>query len=285
MDRGPIQAAAGPIPFSKLSGCGNDFIIIDNRTGLLEDAGGGEFAVRVCSRKMSVGADGLILIEPSQKGADFRWRFFNADGSPAGMCGNGARCAARFAHGAGIAGEEMTFETGAGLIRARIMGDRVNIQITEPSDLRTGMPLSLAGGTLTVHSIDTGVPHAVVSVPDVEGIDVVALGREIRHHPAFSPAGANVNFVSRLAGGDLVNRTYERGVEDETLACGTGSVAAALVLSLENGGRSPVRVRTRSGGWLTVHYRKADDRFTDVFLEGDARIVCRGELFEDAWRW
>ncbi len=285
MDPESIHTTAGPIPFSKLSGCGNDFIIIDNRTGLLEDAGVGEFAVRVCSRKMSVGADGLILIEPSENGADFRWRFFNADGSPAGMCGNGARCAARFAHGAGIAGEEMTFETGAGLIRARILGDRVKIRITDPTGPRTGMVIPLSTGPLTVHDIDTGVPHVVVSVPDVEGIDVVALGREIRYHPAFSPAGANVNFVSRLADGDLVNRTYERGVEDETMACGTGSVAAALVLSLENGFRSPVRVRTRSGGWLTVHYRKAGDRFTDVFLEGDARIVCRGELFDDAWRW
>ncbi len=285
MDRGPMPTTAGPIPFSKLSGCGNDFIIIDNRNGLLGDAGAGAFAVRVCSRRMSVGADGLILIEPSSNGADFRWRFFNADGSPAEMCGNGARCAARFAHAAGIAGDEMAFDTGAGLIRARIMGDRVKVRITEPSDLRTGMSLPLSGGTLTVHGIDTGVPHAVVSTPDVEEIDVVSLGREIRHHPAFSPAGANVNFVSRLADGTLVNRTYERGVEDETLACGTGSVAAALILSLENGCRSPVRVRTRSGGWLTVHYQRADGRFTDVFLEGDARIVCKGELFDDAWQW
>ena len=149
MDRAPIPKAAGPIPFSKLSGCGNDFIIIDNRNGLLGNNGMGSFAERVCSRKMSVGADGLILIEPPGNGADFRWRFFNADGSPADMCGNGARCAARFAHAGGIAGDDMVFETDAGLIRAKILSEGVKIRITEPSDLRTGLSLPLSAGTLT----------------------------------------------------------------------------------------------------------------------------------------
>lgn len=285
MNEVPIPGGIDPIPFSKMSGCGNDFILIDNRRGRLDGTRMGPLAERVCSRRVSVGADGLILIEPSRNGADFRWRFFNADGSPAEMCGNGARCAARFAHAAGIAGSEMTFETDAGVIEARMVGEDVRIRITEPGDLRRSIPLSLEGAPAAIHAINTGVPHAVVPVPDADAVDVVALGREIRYHPAFAPAGANVNFVSRSAAGDLINRTYERGVEDETLACGTGSVAAALILSMENGCRSPVRVRTRSGGWLTVHYRFVDGRFTDVFLEGDARIVCRGELLDDAWRY
>ena len=218
------------IPLTKMSGSGNDFIIIDNRARVVEDNGLTEFIRKVCRRKMSVGADGLILIESSDK-ADFRWRFFNSDGSPAEMCGNGARCAARFAYLNRIAGENLSFETEAGIINGQVIGDGAKVRIPDPTDLRLDYSIDLKNGPLTVSSVNTGVPHVVVMADSVEEVDVFGLGREIRYHEAFAPAGTNVNFICPQNPGLLAIRTYERGVEDETLACGTGSIASALVAS------------------------------------------------------
>jgi diaminopimelate epimerase len=271
------------IAFYKMSGSGNDFIVIDHRRPLIDGARLPDFIAKVCRRKMSVGADGLILIE-NAAGADFKWQFFNADGSRAEMCGNGARCAARFAYLNGIAGPQMTFETDAGVIAAEVTGERVKVRMTEPTALKTGVAIALEAGSCRVDVINTGVPHVVLDAPDLEAVDVVRIGREIRRHAAFAPQGTNVNFAAERPGGGIAVRTYERGVEDETLACGTGSVAAALVTAVRHGRPSPIDVLTRSGIRLSVHFTRRGDRFADVYLEGDARIIYQAELWDDAWK-
>ena len=217
-----------PVSFVKMSGTGNDFIVMDHRHPFVPLAEQPDFARKICRRRFSVGADGLILIEESVR-ADFSWRFYNADGSVAEMCGNGARCAARYAHMNGMAGPRMTFETLAGIVEAEVLeanGD-VRLRLTAPSDFRLGLGIKLAGMERVVHYVNTGVPHAVVFVEDE--VPVREWGRELRFHPMFQPAGTNANFVRLLAGGALQVRTYERGVEDETMACGTGAAAAALI--------------------------------------------------------
>jgi diaminopimelate epimerase len=271
------------IDFYKMSGSGNDFIIIDNRKRIVDEAGMMNFVANVCRRKMSVGADGLILIEDADA-VDFKWRFFNSDGSVAEMCGNGARCAARFAYIKGIAGTEMSFETEAGIIHAKVARDQVKIKMPDPADLKTDYALELENSTLSVSSVNTGVPHVVVEADNIDDIEVVKLGREIRFHDVFDPAGTNVNFVC-LQNDDIVAiRTYERGVEDETLACGTGAIACAIVISYKKKIKSPVKVMTRSGGYLYIYYKVKQGRFYDIFLEGDARIIYKAQLWEDAWK-
>jgi len=271
------------IDFYKMSGSGNDFIIIDNRKRIVDEAGLMNFVANVCRRKMSVGADGLILIENADA-VDFKWRFFNSDGSVAEMCGNGARCAARFAYIKGIAGTEMSFETEAGIIHAKVAKDQVKIKMPDPTDLKTDYALELENSTLSVSSVNTGVPHVVVEADNIDDIEVVKLGREIRFHDVFDPAGTNVNFVC-LQNDDIVAiRTYERGVEDETLACGTGAIACAIVISYKKKIKSPVKVMTRSKGYLYIYYKVKQDRFYDIFLEGDARIIYKAQLWEEAWK-
>ena len=273
------------IPFVKMSGSGNDFIIIDNRQPVApaDDLPG--WVRRVCRRKMSAGADGLILVEDSNS-ADFKWRFFNSDGSVAEMCGNGARCVARFAFINGIAPERMRFETLAGTISAQVMGEQVKIRMTDPGEMVPASELKTDdGGAVIYSSVNTGVPHAVIEVADIEAVDVVGAGRLVRHHSQFAPAGTNVNFMAPLAPGRWTVRTYERGVEDETLACGTGIAACALVLARTKALTSPVELQTRSGSILKVHFTSNDRGFTDVFLEGDARIIYEGHLNPEAWRY
>ncbi len=268
------------IPFTKMNGSGNDFIIIDNRNGLAP-ADLPAFIQGVCRRKLSVGADGLILIE-TDADHDFRWQFFNADGSRAEMCGNGARCAARFACMHGIAGRRMTFGTDAGTIEAEVIGEGAKIRMTDPFDLACDETLTLADSAQIFSRVNTGVPHVVVETDDLEAVPVAALGREIRFHSRFAPAGTNVNFMAVRGTGAIGVRTYERGVEDETLACGTGCVAAALVTAVRHGWNSPIEVTTRSGGILTIHFDREGQGFQSVYLEGDARIVYAAELGADA---
>jgi diaminopimelate epimerase len=266
--------------FTKMSGSGNDFIMIDNRDGRLAIEPG-LLAQRLCRRGLSVGADGLILVEPSS-GADFRMRIFNADGSEAEMCGNGARCVARFAEIQGIAGRRMVFETLAGPIRAEVRGDRVSLQLGQPRGLRLRRSIDVDGVAHQVHTVNTGVPHAVVFCSDLDEIAVRALGRRIRFHPAFQPEGTNVDFAAVEPPHALAIRTYERGVEDETLACGTGAVASALVGAALGLVSSPVQVRVRSGETLTVSFAGNGPDFHDVCVEGEVRVVYQGELFEEA---
>ena len=271
------------ISFYKMSGSGNDFIIIDNRSRIIDDTELPTLIRHACRRKMSVGADGLILIEPSDT-ADFRWRFFNSDGSRAEMCGNGARCAARFAVVNGIAGESLSFETDVGLVTGQVKGSRVKVKMPDPMDLRLDDSINLANGPLTVSSINTGVPHAVIMADAIADIDVFNVGREIRNHKAFAPAGTNVNFICRQNQGHLAIRTYERGVEDETLACGTGSIASALIASCKLDWNSPIDLTTRSGELLRIHFNKDGNVFNNVYLEGDARIIYTAQLSDEAWR-
>ena len=273
----------GKLTFYKMSGSGNDFVLIDNRGGLLDQEPHG-FARKICHRQLSVGADGLILIEPSEA-SDFKMRMFNADGSEAEMCGNGGRCVARLAYLLGIAKEEMIFETLAGLIRAEVRGSRVKLQMVKPHSLHLNLEVTVDHTPFTVHRINTGVPHAVLFVEDLETAPVVELGRKLRYHEAFQPAGTNVDFVKVLSPQELQIRTYERGVEDETLACGTGVVASALVAAASGKAAFPVRVGVRSGEVLTVYFEKRDGNFEEVFFEGEVRLIYQGELWEEGWNY
>ena len=272
-----------PIPFTKLSGSGNDFIVIDHRTPILARAELASFARAVCRRKFSVGADGLILIEKSDE-ADFAWTFMNGDGSIAEMCGNGARCAARFAYMNRIAPAAMRFKTLAGIISAEIVGDNVKIKMTAPHSLELSKTLTVGGRTMEVHSLNTGVPHAVVFVDDASSVPVGEWGREIRRHPHFQPAGTNANFVQLLGPYALHVRTYERGVEDETMACGTGAVASAMVAALAGKVKPPVKITTSGGDQLIIHFPEPESGQppAEVFLEGAAKIIYDGHLREEA---
>ncbi len=266
-----------------MSGSGNDFIIIDNRAKIVDETSLTQLVTGACRRKMAVGADGLILIEDSDK-ADFKWRFFNKNGSIAEMCGNGARCAARFAFLNQIAGNWMAFETVAGIVSAAVNDDLVKIKMTEPFEFKPDYTISLENETLAVSSINTGVPHVVILVDDIETVDVVTLGRKIRYHHEFAPAGTNVNFIAFQENGVAVIRTYERGVEDETLACGTGSVAGAIVLAHTCQKRSPVEIITRSGSKLNIYFEILDNVIQNTYLEGDARVIYQGKLWDEAWQ-
>jgi len=280
-----------PIPFAKLSGTGNDFIIIDHRGLFIPEADQSEFARLVCRRRFSVGADGLILIENSRT-ADFRWQFYNGDGSRAEMCGNGARCAARFAYEQNIAPAAMRFETTAGEIEAFVLsaaGELVRIRLTAPEDLRLNIPLSIGRVEQTLHFINTGVPHTVLLVNDAGMVPVADWGREIRFHETFQPAGTNANFIQVLPGDSLMVRTYERGVEGETMACGTGAVASALVAALLEQANPPVTVFTSGGEKLTIHFSitgEGSERQLDpaagISLEGPAHRIYEGKIGPDA---
>ncbi|MBM4123159.1 MAG: diaminopimelate epimerase [Nitrospira sp.] len=293
------QAKEKPIPFMKLSGSGNDFILIDNRVKVVDSKRAGALAAKVCAHRMSVGGDGLILIERSHK-ADFRWRLFNADGSEAEFSGNGARCAARFAYVKRIAPRRMRFETLAGMIEAEMVSeaspvasgratgarkpDAVKVRFPDPTGLRLNLRLAIGGVEREAHFLDTGVPHCVYLVDDPDRVDVVGIGRPTRHHPLFQPAGTNVNFIKVLDPHRIRIRTYERGVEDETLACGTGSIASALLASLVAKVESPVTLIPQSGLELTVYFDARDQAFTHVYLQGDARAVYEGRILPDAWK-
>ena len=271
------------IPFSKMSGCGNDFIFIDNRRRILDPDHLGDFVPKVCAPKISVGADGVVLIEDSRK-ANFRWRFFNSDGSEAEMCGNAGRCAARFAVLKGIAPEKLAFETLAGIIAAEVFGRRVKLQMVKPFGLKLDLAVQIDGTSLSLHFLNTGVPHAIQFVPEASKVNVKDLGRKIRFHAHFQPSGTNANFAQVIDRKNIKVRTYERGVEDETLACGTGAVASALISGAKGFVDSPVAVETSGGEILNIHFQKKGDGFDPVFLEGDTRLVCEGDLWEEAYK-
>ena len=278
-----IQSIMEPINFVKMSGSGNDFIIVDNREKIVKNKDLPGLIAQICRRKISVGADGVILIEPSDK-ADFKWQFFNADGSKAEMCGNGARCAARFACLNGIAGQSLAFETDAGIISGHVKDDRAKLKMPDPAELRLDYTIELQTGPLTVSSVNTGVPHVVIMKESIDDINVFDLGREIRYHEAFTPAGTNVNFICQKEQGHLMIRTYERGVENETLACGTGSIAAALIASCKTKWQSPIHLQTRSRVSLSIYFNRDGSDFKDIYLEGDARLIYSAQLGEDAWK-
>jgi diaminopimelate epimerase len=269
------------VPFYKIHGNGNDFILIDNRRNVLRGRGLQALARQVCHRNRSVGADGLIVIVPAadRKRANFKWRFFNSDGSEAEMCGNGSRCAALFAWLRKIAPRKMAFETLAGLIHAEVKKDSVKVQLPGASDQRMNVPVSLDFGTRIGHFINTGVPHVVYLSNNLETEDVQSIGSKTRWHAIFKPAGANVNFIQIDGPHKLRIRTYERGVEGETLACGTGAVASALIAAALGKAASPITVTTRGGDRLTVSFRMESGGFVDLYLDGKAVVACEGMLY------
>lgn len=257
------------IPFWKMHGAGNDFILVDDRARAfpVDDPA---FIARLCHRRRGIGSEGLLLIQPANS-ADFRMRFFNPDGSEADMCGNGARCIARLAHELGAAPADMRFETAAGPVRAEILAPLVRLHLPPPKDWRLHLSLDWKGTDVPLHFVNSGVPHAVAVVADLSAIDVPALGAHIRRHALFAPAGTNADFI-QIAGPDaLAIRTYERGVEAETLACGTGIVAAALVAEKLGLVRAPVNVVTAGGDLLEV-------ALAPLTLTGPAEHVFQGTV-------
>lgn len=280
------------LQFTKMSGAGNDFIVIDNRDGKVPERGREDLFRAWCRRRLDIGADGVLLVEPPQGAeADFRMRYHNADGGEAESCGNGARCIARFAHLIGAAPKTMSFETEAGLYRATLVGEDVILTMSDPHSLRRSIDLNLPD--LVGEKVDfmnTGVPHVVTFVPDLTAAPLESLAPKIRYHAAFAPDGTNVNFAQVLGENRIAMRTYERGVEAETLACGTGAVAVALVASLRGLAGSPVSIQTSGGPVLKIHFARpgassadpsnppSPEAFSNVRLEGEARIVYEGTI-------
>jgi diaminopimelate epimerase len=266
------------IEFWKMTGAGNDFIMLESLKGEIPDAERSRMARDFCPRALSIGADGLIVLDRSER-HQFFMRYYNSDGSEAATCGNGARCAARFAHARGIAPAEMQFETHAGIYRATVTPETVVLDLPDVQAPRLDIHIAIPEFSGVVHYVDMGVPHAVVFAENVDEVDARRIGRALRHAAQFQPAGTNVNFVQVLDARTLRVRTYERGIEAETLACGTGSIASAIVAGLKGAVTPPLRIHTRGGPLLTVHYRLRDGgNVTALKLEGEARIVFRGEI-------
>ena len=264
--------------FYKMNGAGNDFVVVDNRDlslSLTKDQ-----IEHLCDRHRGVGADGLLAVEPAENGADFKFRYYNADGGEAEMCGNGARCFGRFT--AALLEEtpdRVTFETIAGKLAAELVEDDIRIAMSEPKDLKIDTGVQIPGLDGTLRFINTGVPHVVVFVADLPGTEVVRHGAAIRYNNGFAPAGTNANFATVLAPGHIAIRTYERGVEDETLACGTGMVACALMHHLLDGAPSPIKVDVKGGDTLEIGFEKTGETtFTNVTLTGPADFVFEGDI-------
>ncbi len=260
-----------------MNGAGNDFVLIDNRAGKISLTT--EQIIRLCDRHRGVGADGVMLLIPSRTGkADWAWDFYNSDGSVAEMCGNGARCFARYVQKTVGLNRDFTFETAAGIISASFNGERVTVNLTRPQDLSLNQTVPLSVGPTTLHSLNTGVPHAVQFVPDADKAMVMQLGPEIRRHAHFGPRGTNVNFVQVLGPNHIRVRTFERGVEGETLACGTGVSASALISARVHGFTSPVKVQVQGGDQLEVSFTDGNGEFDNVRLTGPADFVFTGRI-------
>jgi len=260
--------------FTKMVASGNDFIVIPlfPASTLLRLIGG--VAKKICDRKFGIGADGLLVLEKS-KVADIKMRIFNADGSEAEMCGNGARCIA-FWMKSKFKKSKVNIETRAGIIESEAGVNDVKIKLTEPKYIKLNIPIRISNRQIRVNFINTGVPHTVIFVEGLDKIDAVNLGRQIRYHKRFSPKGTNVNFVEVLNKCAVRLRTYERGVEDETLACGTGAVASALIFALMTNACKKINIHTRGKEVLTVYFSSLGNKFTDIWLRGKADIVFEG---------
>ena len=274
-----IEAVCGEsVPFFKMQGCGNDFVCVDNRVLGVDPAAMPDLVLPVCRKAFGVGADGMIFFDhaPEGSGLAYIWHFFNADGSRAEMCGNGSRCAARLAWMLGIAPARHVFGTDAGPIEAEVDPDsnQVTVQLTPPKDLRMAIDIEVEGRPFHLHFVNTGVPHAVAVMDHLELVDVWKLGRAIRQHQYFAPAGTNVNFISSEEKGTLSLRTYERGVEDETYACGTGAVASAIVARELGMTGEETDITTTGGEVLGVILRDGK-----TYLRGAAELVFKGEFY------
>jgi diaminopimelate epimerase len=266
-----------PLAFSKMAGGGNDFVVIDNRAGRIGDPT--ELTRRICTRRLSVGGDGLILVEPSAR-ATFGMRYYNSDGSRADFCANGTRCAARFAFMNVIASKRMTIETDAGVVGAEVSdGGAVTLSLPSPHSFRADRPVTVGDQVIHGSSLMVGVPHYVVFLRrDLWAQNIEAVGRAIRTHRELAPEGANVNFVVIKEWHSIEVRTYERGVEGETLSCGSGVVASVTASALFGKVKSPVAVLTRSGITLEVSLELREGTISEVRLKGDARLIYRASV-------
>ena len=266
------------ISFTKMNGAGNDFVVLDNRDHRY-DLSKDQIA-QLCDRHRGVGADGLLAVEPAENGADVKFRYYNADGGEAEMCGNGARCFGAYVNRLTQGkGEPISFETIAGTLEARFHGDEVEIAMSDPFDWSMNNLLSAGGGEVTVHSVNTGVPHAVVQVDNLAETNIIELGSDLRYHGHFAPAGTNANAYQATGDRSISIRTYERGVEAETLACGTGMVACSLVHDQLNQCGSPVAVKVKGGDTLSIGFRQASPgSYPDITLTGPADFVFEGNL-------
>ncbi len=269
------------IKFNKMNCSGNDFIIINNMDKKFDTDTFKKYVPYICKRKLSVGADGLIILEPSEN-VDFKWRFFNSDGSEAEMCGNGARCASKFSVINNISPNKLRFETLAGIIEADVYEHSVKIKMTPPHDIKIDYKILIDGKKYYISSINTGVPHVVKFVKELENYDVKKMGREIRYNTIFQPSGTNVNFVSVEDRQTIKIRTYERGVEDETLACGTGSVASAIIAYKKGFMKLPIYVKNMGGEIIKIDINQINDIQYDVFLEGEVANIYEGVLLIDS---
>ena len=264
------------LKFTKMSDAGNDFIVFDNREGKMPEERS-EFVRRICQRRFSVGADGVLILENSNR-AHFKMRYYNADGGEAEMCGNGGRCISKYAYLKKIAPKKMSFETVSDVHHAEVNGKNVKLRIQDPHGLTLYLPIEVNHQEINVNFINTGVPHVVLFVDNLAAIDVKKLGEEIRYHQKFIPEGTNANFVQVTNPGHIKIRTYERGVEAETFACGTGTVAAAVIGAVLGRLKSPVEATTQGGAVLKVCFEILDNQARNIFLEGDARVVFEGTL-------
>lgn len=267
--------------FYKMSGSGNDFVVIDNRRGHFPRTVS-VWAKRLCHRQEGIGADGLLLLEHSQK-ADFRMVYFNSDGSRARMCGNGGRCMAWIAHHLGaVKKKSFIFESDAGLIGAWVDGTLACIQLSDAQNYRPNLSARALGKTYPLSYVDTGVPHAVCLVRRLADIDVRTVGQALRFHSLWGPQGANINFVERVSATRLKVRTYERGVEGETLACGTGVAACGIVMGLRGLVQTPVHCQVHGGDVLEVnflaHPQTPKHPASAVTLKGPVRLTYEGEI-------
>lgn len=272
------------ISFTKMSGAGNDFVVVDNRSGIITNPN--NFTIAVCDRRQGIGADGVLLVEKSNK-ADFLMQYYNADGSSAGMCGNGGRCIAKFAYDNGIiTHEKITFEAFGHIYHAsRIDKTTYELKMKDPIDFRPNQEIRLNGSVLKGNYLNTGTDHSIIFTEDNPEIgplkmtDIINLGKAIRAHELYQPKGTNVNFVSKIGSNSIEVRTYERGVEDETLACGTGSVASALLSAVKYNMQSPVSVKVRSGKILEIGFERSEgNSFKNVTLKGPTENVFNSRI-------
>ena len=273
--------------FWKMNGAGNDFIILNNIQEGLPAEAFPVLARTLCTPHRSLGADGFMVVEPAQGEGDFRMRFYNSDGSVGEMCGNGARCICRYGYETGLAGPTQRVETTAGLVIGERISQRAyRVRLNDPTTLSLHEELEAEGAVWPCAYVELGnpgLPHAVVPYPGLAGADPQALfrlGRALRNHPRF-PKGANVNFYEVTGPDQVLEKTYERGVEDFTLACGTGTGSVVTVLTLlgQVSGRG-VKV-TMAGGVLTVDVERAGDRVTGLYLTGPTNLVAKGEIFDE----
>lgn len=260
------------IRFTKMSGAGNDFVVIDNRSSSVPEPIS-EVVRSMCERRRGVGADGLILVETPKGDEHFYMRYYNSDGGEADLCGNGARCVAHFAHALGLAPQRMLFVSRAGRHEAEVSDEAVSVTMPRPHEAPRNIEVPFESGRTRVTFLTVGVPHVVVFCEDVKRVNVDGEGKRIRFDAAVGQDGANANFVQVEGDDRILLRTYERGVENETLACGTGATASAIAACAEGLVKSPVAVETTGGDILRVH---GADGVGELRLEGPAEVVFDG---------